>query len=313
MANLDSLSLADDGRLVIDLPSDTLDDDVELFASCLEDPSIWFSRKKPQGHLGRFAAEGNAGLFASVHLQPAAILDYVTSRYALSVPLTPYSLQRLLETSEGFQASEGEFAEADVDPRFWTILRTVISRSPLGDARTQSGWWNDTTREDRAKWNPLSDQEPRVNSTSAAGPAAKGAADVSRDASTHSQACLVARRRLRSGKHQEELLKCKVKDGRLLLAPVLPGEHVHHARAQPLDQPGPRTARPPSATSNDTDDHRSLVGKLSFNLAETPEQRDKREQLSMPYEPPNKGQGSIIFHPESDDDPDEEEDGDEDM
>jgi hypothetical protein len=283
--------LPDGARLIVGVPSDTLSDEVETLVSSLQSSLFW----------SQIASSSSAsGAFTSVSLQPADILDHLRTEYGLSCPTTPKALRKAIEASEGEEAQDTNHDrehDSGTDHRFWHMIEVLLKRGPLGSQISSGGWWAQTPRERRCRLESLGTAETMSHSH--------------RSSQHGSTAVLFARQRQKNGKFDQEVLACGIRDGRLRLLPVHPPK-VAITRQQDTSHAQPISQKTTGVVSG-PESHQTLVSNLPFNLNETSAQRSRRSNVSLPYLQSTSVPGQIVFHPESDDDPDEEEDGDDDL
>lgn len=239
------------------------------------------------------------------------------------------------------------------DPRLWPILSSVTTRSQL----TEGHWWSDEV--DRLKGEEIeavkgsssSSSTGETSSSSAFDPIAARVtlADLLGPASSSSQRrdderTISTRRRTGWG-----VLTCEcrlssssgTKYGAECLGVVIsPSSRLHLV---PLEMGDYRTSQEVSTgsttTNKDTSSKASAAAPLPFNLSLTPDQRQRRDQVALPFAPSERiyegiskegdpdamktteeeglrrgstGQSTIYFEPDSADEEDEE-DPDEDL
>ncbi|GAC97394.1 MAP kinase [Pseudozyma hubeiensis SY62] len=259
--------------------------------SSLHSPLIWGNSAASTAS----SAAGAGGTVLSVTVHSPALLRHVFKQYSLKPPSTSSAVKRVL----GFDA--GEDGEEEVDARFWDVLRNVANRGPMGVAGYEAGggvegWWNGEGCGFEALCEGGMDK-------SGGGPTAITLADVLGQRTGY--AVLELHYQSKTGKKYEELV------GFTSESVVVPLDMTDRSSASTA---ATTSATQATATAPTGDAHSSMISTLPFNLAETQDQRARREFVPLPYAyhqqeqalRGNTGNASIFFEPEEDDDEDED-------
>lgn len=269
--------------------------DAQAVTAALVAPQLW-SGQEPED-LAPGTTWSHATIRARVH--PPALLRHLHASYGLTPPTSSAGLRQAAYAEAGKRAPHT--VERKADPRFWSVLHSVGGRGPLGIAE-EHGWWNDQrTSRLHAMDACAAPHEPQLSAEQVLGLHS----DTSELYNT-GIGFLELHAALSSGKHVEELAGCAYEsqaDGGARL----------RLRALDMDSGTLFPAAPPA------DPHASMVQQLPFNLGETEQQRQRREQVALPYtyqlhDPPasdtawrgSTGKSAIFFEPESEDDEDED-------
>ncbi|PWN28579.1 hypothetical protein BDZ90DRAFT_152205 [Jaminaea rosea] len=242
--------------------------------------------------------------------------------------------------------------EMQTDPRLWSILTHLAARADLGsaswllndvgqdgssllegehiEALRASICGSDTNRQKASPgWDPVESRitlRDLLGKERAASKATKRTAKGSRSSSQHDSngdegrgwAILISQHRLPGGKFGEEALgvRQRLHGGGLSLVPLDMGDHRSLREAE---------------KNTEGDAHASLVSSLPFNLSLTSSQRERRDDVALPFVPTDRiyegyereegghggeegvglrrgttGQSTIYFDPESGDEEDDE-------
>lgn len=227
----------------------------------------------------------------TVRVHPLSLLRHLYKTYALLPPTSSAATF----AAAGLNTNAGS---GDADPRFWAVLRSVGSRGALG-TQSQRGWWVDEP------------QRHMHTLDAAEAPDARRVLTV-RDllADVRGVGVLEIHASVSSGKVWEEVSACS--HARAASGAVL--------RILPLDMRD--TSAAPQPAPQMADPHAAMLKGLFFNLGETTTQRERREQVPLPYAyhtqsadamPAQQGtlrgstgKSDIFFEPESDDDEDDD-------
>lgn len=272
--------------------------EAQALAASLTSPQLWSELETEES--SPEAPGTHATIRARVH--SPGLIRHLYSMYGLTPPSSSVALCRTAYAEAGKTAPE--VGEHKADPRFWSILHSVGGRGPLGVPGEESGWWNHS----RVACLHALDAVAAPHGPELSLEQALGLQSDTSELYTTGVGFLELRAALSSGKHAEELAACAhdvQPDGRIRL------------RLLALDMdPGAQEAQAPAAPA---DPHASMVQQLPFNLGETQQQRERREQVSLPYtyqlhETPtpesawrgSTGKSAIFFEPESEDDEDDD-------
>ena len=229
-----------------------------------------------------------------------AMLQHIQKTYGLAPPTSSSSVYRAAVDDAGvlpLQTSSFSSSDTPVDLRYWTLLHNTARRGPLGimDEQGSLGWWGKVAEKSSLHASDTLDKTEYL----IPGPVLSWN-DVS--PKTRGILFLHTHVSLSSGKRLNELVACGYH----------PSKRLH---VLAVSSSSGRTL-PESATSHDP--HTSMVQSLPFNLAETKQQRERRENVPLPYtyqlNPAQEnaslrgstGQSAIFFEPESEDDEDDE-------
>lgn len=305
-------------------------------AGLLCSPLFWSQQRSDDA----LTAPAHATITARLH--PASLFRYLHRTYALTPPSSSAAAFRAAasETPDGQPAlSDAGDAPAggDAHAHFWGVLHTVAGRGPLGvrDAApgTRPGWWCSTLEGAEHAHPPLHALDTTAAHTRRM--AHKLTLDelVGKDAAPRGVGVLELHQLSSTGKVVDEVTGCACE--------ALPGGRGGAwLRLLALDTSGgTELAAAPTPAPAGPDPHTSMLQSLPFNLGETQTQRERREQVPLPYtyyqQAPGQaagqpqaavhtsipsgaawrgstGKSAIFFEPESEDDEDEE-DPDEDL
>lgn len=187
----------------------------------------------------------------------------------------PRSSQTVHDAAARESGTEPVVAQTEPDGKFAAVLHSVGARGPLGTL-TEPGWWRSV------------DARLHIADANVRAPAVIPIDEVL--AGRMSPGILEIHAALPGGKHADEIAPYVI-DGTLRIT-ALGAPAVHG-----------------------TDVHADLVKSLPFSLSETEGQRERRDQVPLPFAPHtdvggavrgSTGKSSIFFEPESDDDEDDE-------
>lgn len=266
----------------------------------LSSPLFWSGQEPEQRtHDGQWT---HATIFARVH--PVALVRHLYTTYGLTPPTSSMPLRRAAYAEAG--QTPPQIDEHKADPRFWSVLHSVASRGPFGVDGAQGGWWN------ASRTSHLHDLDafaaPHTPELSAE--QVLGLHNDTRELYTKGIGFLELHATMAHGKYAEELAACAHD-------PQPQGGARLRLLSLDMDTSAPSAMQQAAAA----DPHASLVQQLPFNLQETGEQRERREQVALPYayqlqgaqEPApesawrgSTGQSAIFFEPESEDDEDDD-------
>lgn len=313
-------SIGASGRLIVGLQMGGVEASTcAALVSALHSPLIWGSAPATSA-----AAAGSvgAGTVLSATLHAPALLRHIVKQYSLK----PASSSTAVGKALGL-ADSGE-EEEEVDVRFWDVLRNVANRGPMGIASYQagggaSGWWV----AEGCAFEPLSSAATEVGRGETEAQTFGGSitlADLLNP--SRSGYAILECHYSRNGKNYEELLGLHTSvGGKLALLPLDMVDHTTTATTS-ASAATATNAGAASAAPGGGDAHNSMLGKLSFNLSETLEQKSRRETVPLPYayhqNSPAEveggggggggalrgttGNAKIFFQPEADDDEDDE-------
>lgn len=285
--------LADAGysRLVACYDGD-MDASLSALVSSLRSPQLWVGYA-PVHEAELSTPWTHVTVVARVHAVGA--LRHIQESYGMAPPTSSAATWRAATDDLDLPAATAPPA-TPVDARYWALLHNTARRGPLGavDGARSVGWWGMPCVPQ------LHESEILPSATSLPTTAGLAWDDIAQ----HPQGVFLLETHvsLSTGKQLSELAACTYTLSRRLRILGL--------------QSGGRTvmasASPPSPAS--------LVDTLPFNLKETTQQRERRDQVPLPYAyqisepgpvaPPSlrgtTGQSAIFFEPESDDDEDDE-------
>lgn len=244
----------------------------------------------------------------SVSIHSAAVVRHLQKQYSLAPPSASSALRRAAMADHNVTTlpDDVKTSPSTPDTRFWTVLHNVTRRGPLGLVQPH-------TSEQNAGWWIAAPHQPGFHAADAVAASERPHTepnfvwDVTHgnppcDAESRGLQFLEIHAALSSGKRMDEFAAC-VRDGNAKL------QIVALDCVERFD-----TSTKPTLP---TDAHTSMVNQMPFNLHETPQQRDRREQVPLPYtyqlesDKPSgwrgsTGQSAIFFEPESEDDEDDE-------
>lgn len=305
-------------------------------AGLLCSPLFWSQQKSDD------AATTPAHTTITARLHPASLFRYLYKTYALAPPSSSTAVFRAAasETPDGQPALTGAGdapSGGDAHAHFWDVLHTVSGRGPLGMREaapgTPAGWWCSALEGAEYARPPLHALDTTAMHTRRT--AHKLTLDelVGKDAAPRGVGVLELHQLSSTGKVTDEVTGCACEA-------LSGGRGGAWLRLLALDTSGgtEQTAAPTPAPAG-PDPHTSMLQSLPFNLGETQTQRERREQVPLPYayyqQAPGQaagqlqtaaptaipssaawrgstGKSAIFFEPESEDDEDEE-DPDEDL
>jgi len=277
-------------RLIVGLDSDPSTPASSLSAA-LHSPQIWASHDPVHDALPG-PPWSHATVWVRVH--PPALLQHIHKTYGLVPPSSGHATCRAAYEDAGLPDSHAAAPQANSAPdmRFWTVLHNCTRRGPLGliDSPGSTGWWG-------AMGHPLCLHSADLDSHVPSSQSVVSWASLQGEA----RGCvfLEIHASLSSGKKLSELTLCAFDEARRL-------------RIRSLDTSEAGDPVPESQ-------HSTMVQQLPFNLQETAQQRERRDQVPLPYayqlqDTPqgssawrgSTGQTSIFFEPEREDDEDDE-------
>ncbi|WFD22773.1 hypothetical protein MEQU1_001450 [Malassezia equina] len=280
-------------RLVVGVDSDP-SASASALAAALHSPQTWASHDPVHDALPG-PPWSHATVWVRVH--PPALLQHIHKTYGLVPPSSNEATRRASFEEAGQPLSTDASASPSApDMRFWTVLHNCTRRGPLGllDAPSSTGWWGSMAQPLCLHSADLLDrEEARCSQPVVSWASLQGEA--------RSYVFLEIHASLSSGKKLSELTLCAFDASKRL-------------RIKSLDTTEEVIALPDSQ-------HSSMVQQLPFNLQETAQQRERRDQVPLPYAYQlqnqstfptasawrgSTGQTSIFFEPEREDDEDEE-------
>lgn len=278
-------------RLVVGLDSDPSTSASKL-AAALHSPQTWASHDPVHD-----ALPGPPWSHATVwvRVQPPALLQHIHKTYGLLPPSSGHATRRAAFEEAGLPDTHAAAPATDTAPdmRFWTVLHNCTRRGPLGlvDSPSSTGWWGTMAQPLCLHSADLLDGDARPSQPVVSWSTLQGEARGYIFLEIHAS--------LSSGKKLSELTLCAFDAAKRL-------------RIRSLDTSGAMEPVPEAQ-------HSSMVQQLPFNLQETAQQRERRDQVPLPYayqlqEEPQSGsawrgstgQTSIFFEPEREDDEDDE-------
>ena len=268
--------------------------DAQGVCAALTSPQFWNGQEPDE--LGSGNQWSHATLRARLH--PPALVRHLYSSYGLVPPTSGAALYRAAHAEAG-TSTQSAPDDRKADARFWSVLHSVAGRGPFG-LDDDRGWWS-AVRAPASRLQAMEAPAPPLGPVLFAEQALGLHSDTA-DAYSTGYGYLEVRAALSTGKHVEELAALAYAPQRRLRLHALEMDTSHVPVAAPAADP-----------------HASLVQQLPFNLNETPQQRERREQVSLPYayqlhDTPapesawrgSTGQSAIFFEPESEDDEDDE-------
>ncbi|WFD19166.1 hypothetical protein MCAP1_001389 [Malassezia caprae] len=277
-------------RLIVGLDSDPSTPASRL-AAALHSPQIWASHDPVHDALPG-PPWSHATVWVRVH--PPALLQHIHKTYGLLPPSSGPATHRAAYEDAGLADSHtAPTTDSAPDMRFWTVLHNCTRRGPLGlvDPPSSTGWWGATAHPQCLHSADLLDSDVRSSPPVVSWASLQGEARGSVFLEIHAS--------LSNGKKLSELTLCAHDSAKRL-------------RIKSLDT---SEAVVPVSESQ----HSSMVQQLPFNLQETAQQRERRDQVPLPYayqlqDAPHgasawrgsTGQTSIFFEPEREDDEDDE-------
>lgn len=220
----------------------------------------------------------------SVRVHPAAFVRYIHETYGLAPPASHASLRRAAYEDALLTYPNDDAMPPDTSPdmRFWSVVHHAARRGPWGvlDEPGSTGWWGAPP----TRWASLEAGAARTHSEPV-----MSWDDILQD----TDGCLFLETHIyqSTGKQVDEWALCAYDTHHRLRIKALD----HYATA-PIAPPPPQHTQVP------------------FNLHETPQQRERRDQVPLPFAYQlqdatprgSTGQSTIFFDPESEDDEDDD-------
>ncbi|WFD44380.1 hypothetical protein MPSI1_003048 [Malassezia psittaci] len=276
--------------------------DAQTLAAALQSPQLWSANAA-----SKQSENSSSHATISVRVHPPALLRYLYSDMKLTPPTSSPASRRAAYAEAHEDAPDTSASSSSFDARFWRILSSVGGRGPLGVKGGEIGWWNAV----RAAGVHTIDSSTAPYVPEVCAEQVLGLHSDTRDKYATGIGYLELHVALSNGKYLEELAACinqTKRDGSVRLG---------------LSSLNMNTSDAIEQTSKaSSDPHNSMVQQLPFNLGETSQQRERREQVALPYayqlhessaQPLNQtawrgstGQSSIFFEPESEDDEDDD-------
>ncbi|WFD00120.1 hypothetical protein MYAM1_002866 [Malassezia yamatoensis] len=276
--------------------------DAQTLASALQSPQLWSASAASKSSESSFS---HATIRVRVH--PPELLRYLYSDMKLTPPTSSQASRRAAYAEAQEHVPDPSVSSSSFDPRFWRILSSVGARGPLGVKGGEIGWWNavgaaglHTIDSSTAPYVPEVCAEQVL-----------GLHSDTKDTYATGIGYLELHVALSNGKYLEELAACinhTKQDGSVRVGL----SSLNMSTSDAIEQ----------TSKASSDPHASMVQQLPFNLGETSQQRERREQVALPYAYQlqdssaqslnqtawrgSTGKSAIFFEPESEDDEDDD-------